>query len=107
MRSIDYFEETLRVLDGEKHREEHLLFEKLRQAFITPIDREDVYELYLCAIEAKQNNYLSAENIIRNICSARSVKNAHKPIKQFFERSYNESEAACIQRICKIVLKNI
>ena len=106
MKNVDYFEETMRVLDGGDRSEELRLIEKLKNAFVTPIDKEDIFSLYVIALEAKQKNFVSTQNILREICRARSLKGAIKPLKAFYTSNDDSDEINCIRAICKILLKN-
>ena len=105
MRSVDYFEEVKGVFEN-RTDEEYKIFEKLKNAFVTPIDKEDIFELYQIAIEAHKKDFKFTVNIIKKICFNRSLKGIDNEIKRFYSRNQNEAERELIRRICKFVLKN-
>ena len=102
MKSVDYFEDILLFIQEDSDRE-YNLFSKLNKAFITPIDSEDIFELYLIAKQAKENKNKVILKIIEKICLNRSLKGVEKEIYKYFR---NTDERELIEKICKIVLKN-
>ena len=102
MKSVDYFEDILLFIQEDSDRE-YNLFSKLNKAFITPIDSEDIFELYLIAKQAKENKNKVILKIIEKICLNRSLKVVEKEIYKYFR---NTDERELIEKICKIVLKN-
>ena len=105
MRSVDYFEEVKGIFEN-KTDEEYKIYEKLKNAFVTPIEKEDIFELYLIALIAHKNKFTHTKKIIEKICFNRSLKGIDDEIKRFYMKNQNESERKLVRKICKIALKN-
>lgn len=102
MKSVDYFEDILIFIRDNEDRE-YNLFSKLNKAFITPIDSEDIFELYLIAKQSKEDENNEMLKLIEKICLNRSLKGVEKEIYKYFR---NTDERKQIEKICKIMLKN-
>ena len=104
MTPINYFEETTNAQINNK-TQEFGLFEKLYNAFITPINKEDIFELYLISVEAKKNGYDRVNEIVDRICHQRSVKDIEKMLARCYATA-DEKEEMLLRRICRVLLKN-
>ena len=102
MKSVDYFEDILIFIRDNEDRE-YNLFSKLNKAFITPIDSEDIFELYLIAKQSKEDENNEMLKLIEKICLNRSLKGVEIEIYKYFR---NTDERKRIEKICKIMLKN-